>query len=222
MKFRSKNFNYRNILGVILLGLTMPFLLGATYPTWWTNRGVINSTATVNDYAAANQGQAKHFATQAYAELQANLPGGAGAQLTTLINSFSNTESNYAPITVGQLKSLAKPFYDRLIATGNATSYPWSSTTSDDNDYAVANIGQLKAIFNFSIGGAGGSDSDADGLPDSWEILYFGNISQNASGDPDGDGVTNLVEYLQGRNPTKGALADTTGALNFNLFTPLE
>jgi len=45
-------------------------------------------------------------------------------------------------------------------------------------------------------------DTDSDGLPDSWETTYFGNItSQNGTGDPDGDGLTNYQEYLAGTHP---------------------
>jgi len=45
-------------------------------------------------------------------------------------------------------------------------------------------------------------DTDSDGLPDSWEITYFGNItSQNGTGDPDGDGQSNLQEYQAGTHP---------------------
>lgn len=48
-------------------------------------------------------------------------------------------------------------------------------------------------------------DSNGDGLPDSWQIQYFGSIDspQAAPGaDPDGDGVNNLQEYLAGTDPT--------------------
>jgi hypothetical protein len=55
---------------------------------------------------------------------------------------------------------------------------------------------------------AGNTDSDNDGLPDPWEIEAFGNLSQNAQGDPDGDGLSNLEEFLGGTDPT---LADTDG-----------
>jgi len=34
-------------------------------------------------------------------------------------------------------------------------------------------------------------DCDADGLPDWWEILYFGDTHYDGSADPDGDGITN-------------------------------
>jgi len=45
-------------------------------------------------------------------------------------------------------------------------------------------------------------DLDQDTLPDYWELQYFGNLNQTASGNYDGDGLTNLEEYQQGTNPT--------------------
>jgi hypothetical protein len=71
----------------------------------------------------------------------------------------------------------------------------------------------------FSVGDV---DSDGDGLPDWWELQYFGNLGQGASDDPDGDGVTNLQEYQQGRNPTKSALADDGDFVNLKVHTPLQ
>ena len=51
-------------------------------------------------------------------------------------------------------------------------------------------------------------DSDQDGLPDWWELKYFGNLNQGPGDDPDGDGLTNLQEYQYGTDPTK---FDTNG-----------
>jgi len=45
------------------------------------------------------------------------------------------------------------------------------------------------------------TDSDGDGLADSWEQLYFGNLDANPDEDSDQDGVTNLNEYRAGTNP---------------------
>ena len=45
-------------------------------------------------------------------------------------------------------------------------------------------------------------DTDGDGLPDGWELQYFGNLSQTDTDDPDGDGFSNLQEFLAGTDPT--------------------
>ncbi len=47
------------------------------------------------------------------------------------------------------------------------------------------------------------ADTDNDGLPDDWEMFYFGNLDQGANDDPDHDGVSNLAEYRAGTNPTR-------------------
>ena len=58
------------------------------------------------------------------------------------------------------------------------------------------------------------ADTDGDGLPDSWESQYFGNLSQTDSGDPDGDGFGNLQEFLAGTDPT-----DSSSALRITSIT---
>lgn len=44
-------------------------------------------------------------------------------------------------------------------------------------------------------------DSDHDGMPDAWELQYFGTLSRDGTGDYDNDGVTDLREYLGGSDP---------------------
>ncbi len=61
-----------------------------------------------------------------------------------------------------------------------------TSKFSDHN--AILNAVVLKTVEV-------GPDTDGDGLPDEWEIKYFGNLSQNGAGDADSDGLTNLQEY---------------------------
>jgi len=39
-------------------------------------------------------------------------------------------------------------------------------------------------------------DSDADGLSDAWEQSHFGDLSEDGSGDPDGDGYVNIEEVI--------------------------
>ncbi len=45
-------------------------------------------------------------------------------------------------------------------------------------------------------------DDDNDGLPDTWELKYFGNTNAAPNADPDGDGFSNMQEYIAGTDPT--------------------
>jgi hypothetical protein len=51
-------------------------------------------------------------------------------------------------------------------------------------------------------------DPDSDGMPDIWEVAYFGNISRNGTLDYDNDGLTDLEEYENGTSPVN---TDTEG-----------
>ncbi|UCE92305.1 MAG: PKD domain-containing protein [Methanobacteriota archaeon] len=44
-------------------------------------------------------------------------------------------------------------------------------------------------------------DSDLDGVPDWWEVKYFKGLEATAEQDPDGDGYSNLEEYIRTTNP---------------------
>ena len=44
-------------------------------------------------------------------------------------------------------------------------------------------------------------DSDIDGLLDSWELEYFGDLARESSQDSDNDGLTELEEYQANTNP---------------------
>src|SRR5208282_6309602 len=45
-------------------------------------------------------------------------------------------------------------------------------------------------------------DSDGNGLPDYWELQYFGRLGVDPYADADGDSISNLQEYQQGTDPT--------------------
>jgi hypothetical protein len=58
---------------------------------------------------------------------------------------------------------------------------------------AAHNVREVKLI----------KDTDNDGLPDYWEILYFGSLTAtDGTTDSDGDGLSDYSEYLAGTDPT--------------------
>ena len=59
-------------------------------------------------------------------------------------------------------------------------------------------------------------DSDHDGLPDWWELANGLNpLVNDASLDPDGDGASNLQEYLAGTDPQSGSMVIAWGDNSF-------
>ena len=134
-------------------------------PVWWTSQGAVNSSLTAKDSLAANQGQLKLFTSKAVQELNANLVGGAGPILNGMVTSwqqdyqtqhYTNTApfykvSDFQAVNVGQLKYIAKPLYSQLITAGYTNSYPAWLHPNPSVDSNMANLGQLKTVFNFDV-----------------------------------------------------------------------
>jgi hypothetical protein len=220
------------------LSLAAPIPEGnpTAYPAWWFEREVIARTDPTKanpahpadyppaaDFAALNQGQLKQFATAAFAELQAHLPGGAGPAITALVQSWYVLEgdafqldargrrvplatgktSDFAPVTQGQLKEVVRHFFDRLQAElyyPTEQPYPWSAPSAKPAaDYAMANLGHIKSLFQFDLT----TDSDGDGIPDWWEKAHGLNHKNrnDALALSEAGLVTNLAAYRNNLDP---------------------
>jgi hypothetical protein len=185
------------------------------YPAWWTNQGILSGTSP-EDFALANQGQAKNMAVGAVNEFNIDLAqfGGAGDTLDALamaLTATSSQTSDYAAINLGQLKVLTQPFYDRLLSVGYTLSplttsgtYPWVDNGLSAKDFAVANLGQLKYLFSFDVT----YSSTGSSLPDWWLIHHFGGltidgtaVNPNAFVPWSGGNLTYLQAFQQGLNP---------------------
>ena len=63
------------------------------------------------------------------------------------------------------------------------------------------------------------TDTDSDGMDDTWETTYFGNLSATSAADADADGMTNGEEYLYDFVPNvNDAFADADGDRYPNVF----
>ncbi|WOO42198.1 hypothetical protein [Rubellicoccus peritrichatus] len=205
----------------------------ATYPQWWIDQGVITDGQqppaapgetghdpavwdawVAGNFAPANAGQAKNLAEKAMLEMEAKQVSSAGTTITSLVNGFSTTpETNYVPINAGQVKALAKTFYDHFhdldftVTLSDGTiiadnTYPWDPATPVEQNYAPVNVGQLKYVFSFSLEDwpppSAIIDSDNDGLADSIEIVIGSDLNNP---DTDGNGLLDGEEYYAGLDP---------------------
>lgn len=239
---RKQSF-FCSVVAAVLGGVVSCAAFAAP-PGWWTEPAtrILAPDTAPDNYAPANLGQLKHVASQAKKHLDQTLAavGGAGPAINDLVASFEPRagqnytpgqlaafrEANHAPANLGQLKAVAKPFYDRLIAVGVLTNaglrghgypeywphaYPWNpedpwnqpappgQQVDKTVNLAPANLGQLKLTFSFDAG----QDADGDAIPDWWESAH-GLLAwdwSDATEDADGDGWTNLQEWVNGGDP---------------------
>ncbi len=69
----------------------------------------------------------------------------------------------------------------------------------------VLESGVISPVSEVAVAKTWGTDKNRDGIPDDWQVLYFGSDKSKwpaASLDSDGDGVSNLDEFLAGTSPT--------------------
>lgn len=83
--------------------------------------------------------------------------------------------------------------------TGDTLLFP-SVLTNNQGPYSVVVTNPLGSVTS-SVAQLW-IDSRGCGIPDWWQLAYFGNLNQQALGDFDGDGVSNLQEFRDGTNPT--------------------
>jgi 1,4-alpha-glucan branching enzyme len=85
-------------------------------------------------------------------------------------------------------------------------------TASGGANTGTFQIGPFSAIvLGKTAGTAPSADANANGIDDGWEILFG---ASDAAGDIDGDGFSNLDEFLKGTDPTVADRAALAGSFN--------
>jgi YD repeat-containing protein len=83
-------------------------------------------------------------------------------------------------------------------AAGRLTAANYGAGKNIGYTYDNADNITLRAVVVFL-------DTDNDSLDDHWETSYFGNLDRDGTGDFDGDGQSDLAEFLAGTLPNDGA-----------------
>jgi len=144
-------------------------------------------------------------------------------------NLLSQAAENPAPPQItGQPQNLvvtpgATASFFVVVADARSITYQWqydganipgansdaltvqNASSASEGAYTVVVTGDSQSVTSASA--ALMIDSRGCGMPDSWQLQYFGNLTTSATGDADGDGVSNLQEFLDGTNPTNSASA---------------
>ena len=182
---------------------------GTPRPAWWTELGVLDPSAEPNDFALAVQGQVKWIASRAAHGLgeAGALAGGSGPACSALAAAFTPS-NNALPVTLGQLKATAAPFWARLAELAPSSAPPPWAGEEVPQDFALVNVGQVKAAFSFELPPPqvdSDVDTDGDGLTDVRERELGTDPTRT---DTDGDGLGDGYEVAGGTNPL---VADTDG-----------
>lgn len=123
------------------------------------------------------------------------------------IPKVTSQTDDYAAVTVGQLKAVAKRVYDRFKDAGYVTEYPWDNSAFPQDDYAMANIGQAKNLFAFDLVTQTFSayhSPGGDGIAYQWKIRYGLNPNNpNLAKEIAPGEITYLQKYQLGLIPTK-------------------
>ena len=217
LRLIMRSTRFQIILGAVLL-VTLTLHLFAP-PAWWATRNVL-TTDSADDYAVLNQGQLKNFMRGAIEEMNASLPGGAGTELNGLLAAWRTDASgadDFAIANQGQLKAMGGMLRARLAVLGISLPVVGSTEAQDDEHYAPANLGQAKHVFNVLLLG----DSDSDGINDTWEMAWFGNLLRDLRLDTDGDGFSDAEEYAARTNPMSWQSRPTEPGTQLVVFTQL-
>ena len=153
---------------------------------------VVNSSGTQPNVAGINEVELRGY------DLQSN---------TLTLTIMNQTANNGTFVLSGQKLKFTPAGY-----FGDTSRSDPASTSAYDRAYARFSDGvngspfiQIRVI---SFLGDTRPSGASDGIPDSWMLQYFGNIDPNvgtkhkAGDDADGDGVSNLNEFISGTIPT--------------------
>jgi hypothetical protein len=125
---------------------------------------------------------------------------------TVSVSGTASAVAGIAGVTVNGTPATSANAFTNWTATISGLT----SCTNTLTAVATDAVGNTVTNFSQVIAAIGLADCNGDGLPDAWQLQYFGCVScaQAApSADTDHDGFTNLEDYQAGANPTNPLLS---------------
>jgi hypothetical protein len=178
------------------INVTNRYSYGANFG-WADWRGDTNSSAVIGDYVCSGY---IYSANVGWIDLGNGSPANgvryqnvSGSDCGVNQDGLGNLSGYAYGANIGwvNFESTGAPKVN--LATGNLSGYAWSANCGWISlSNAVARV-QTDTLYPGLV--------DINGLPLPWQVENFGSRGVDANADPDGDGATNLQEYLAGTNP---------------------
>lgn len=131
--------------------------------------------------------------------------------------TISGNEMSLAGLTNLSASGTGAPF--TVASFSGTTAYFRGEVDNVQIHRAVLEEEDALAEYNVSAD----PGSTPDGLPDRWEWANLGTLDEGDSDDGDGDGLSNLQEYLGGTDPADGiGVTDTENLIELKVYTPLR
>jgi len=128
-----------------------------------------------------------------------------GGQVGFLVQSYD--ANGTTPVLTHKALPTGASFEDKGTGVG---VYSWFPQIGQAGPYSVtfkASDGEFSSERTVAIQVNPGDDTDGDGLKDSWEQAYFGDLSHDGSDDSDNDGRSDQEEHDQETDPTLAEVA---------------
>jgi len=114
-------------------------------------------------------------------------------------------ESSDPNNTTPNLKAISCPYGSHFIDNKDGTGiFEWTPEEGQAGDYQVTFIASddhLKTNQRVRITINSATDTDGDNILDEWEMLQFGNLNRDGSGDMDRDGLSDFEEFQNNSDP---------------------
>ena len=182
----------------------------------WSNHPARGDPASLN---FINNMYVRGPETNALYAIRAETSAPAIYEEGTVVDGFSQVRAGttsayvstrFAPYSMRTVQT-AREAYDQVVAHAGASR----PARDSDDQRIISNLVNRTGRFMNGVAygltwptlasGTPFADTDNDGIDDAWEIQHFGNLSRggatDSSSDFDGDGYTDLEEFLNGTNP---------------------